>query len=57
MKQIMVHVMIPHGESKTGRKTRFISEKYFNLDHEHGRIGKNSIWMTDADYHSALQSI
>ena len=36
-------------------KTRFISEKYFNLDHEHGGLEENSIWMTDQDYHSALQ--
>ena len=36
-------------------KTRFISEKYFKLDHEHGGLEENSIWMTDPDYHSALQ--
>ena len=56
VKQIMVHVVdtTPVVEKPEG-KTRFISEKYFNLDHEHGGLEENSIWMTDADYHSALQ--
>jgi len=56
VKQIMVHVVdtTPVVEKPEG-KTRFISEKYFNLDHEHGGLEENSIWMTDPDYHSALQ--
>ena len=56
VKQIMVYVVdtTPVVEKPEG-KTRFISEKYFNLDHEHGGLEENSIWMTDADYHSALQ--
>ena len=56
VKQIMVHVTdTTPVKVKPEGKTRFISEKYFNLDHEHGRLEENSIWMTDADYHSALQ--
>ena len=56
VKQIMVYVVdtTPVVEKPEG-KTRFISEKYFNLDHEHGGLEENSIWMTDPDYHSALQ--
>jgi len=56
VKQIMVYVVdtTPVVEKPEG-KTRFISEKYFKLDHEHGGLEENSIWMTDADYHSALQ--
>ena len=56
VKQIMVYIVdtTPVVEKPEG-KTRFISEKYFNLDHEHGGLEENSIWMTDADYHSALQ--
>ena len=57
VKQIMVHVVdtTPVVEKPEG-KTRFISEKYFNLDHEHGGLEENSIWMTNPDYHSALQN-
>ena len=56
VKQIMVHVTdTTPVKVKPEGKTRFISEKYFNLDHEHGVLEENSIWMTDADYHSALQ--
>ena len=56
VKQIMVHVTdTTPVKVKPEGKTRFISEKYFNLDHEHGGLEENSIWMTDADYHSALQ--
>jgi len=56
VKQIMVHVTdTTPVKVKLEGKTRFISEKYFNLDHEHGGLEENSIWMTDADYHSALQ--
>ena len=56
VKQIMVHVIdTTPVKVKPEGKTRFISEKYFNLDHEHGGLEENSIWMTDADYHSALQ--
>ena len=56
VKQIMVYVVdtTPVVEKPEG-KTRFISEKYFKLDHEHGGLEENSIWMTDPDYHSALQ--
>ena len=56
VKQIMVHVTdTTPVKVKPEGKTRFISEKYFNLDHEHGGLEENSIWMTDPDYHSALQ--
>ena len=56
VKQIMVHVTdTTPVKVKPEGKTRFISEKYFKLDHEHGGLEENSIWMTDADYHSALQ--
>ena len=56
VKQIMVYVVdtTPVVEKPEG-KTRFISEKCFKLDHEHGGLEENSIWMTDPDYHSALQ--
>ena len=56
VKQIMVYVVdtTPVVEKPEG-KTRFISEKYFKLDHEYGGLEENSIWMTDPDYHSALQ--
>ncbi len=56
VKQIMVYVVdtTPVVEKPEG-KTRFISEKYFKLDHEHGGLEENSIWMTNPDYHSALQ--
>ena len=56
VKQIMVYVVdtTPVVEKPEG-KTRFISEKYFKLDHEHGGLEENSIWMIDPDYHSALQ--
>ena len=56
VKQIMVYVVdtTPVVEKPEG-KTRFISEKYFKLDHDHGGLEENSIWMTDPDYHSALQ--
>ena len=56
VKQIMVYVVdtTPVVEKPEG-KTRFISEKYFKLDHEHGGLEENSIWMTDPDYHFALQ--
>ena len=56
VKQIMVYVVdtTPVVEKPEG-KTRFISEKYFKLDHEHCGLEENSIWMTDPDYHSALQ--
>ena len=56
VKQIMVYIVdtTPVVEKPEG-KTRFISEKYFKLDHEHGGLEENSIWMTDPDYHSALQ--
>ena len=57
VKQIMVHVTdTTPVEVKPEGKTRFISEKYFNLDHEHGGLEENSIWMTDPDYHSVLQN-
>ena len=57
MKQIMVYVVdtTPVVEKPEG-KTRFISEKYFKLDHEHGGLEENSIWMIDPEYHSALQN-
>ena len=56
VKQIMVHVTdTTPVKVKPEGKTRFISEKYFNLNHEHGGFEENSIWMTDPDYHSALQ--
>ena len=56
VKQIMVYVVdtTPVVKKPEG-KTRFISEKYFKLDHDHGGLEENSIWMTDPDYHSALQ--
>ena len=56
VKQIMVHVVdtTPVVEKPEG-KTRFISEKYFNLDHEHGGLEENSIWMMNPEYHAALQ--
>ena len=56
VKQIMVHVVdtTPVVEKPEG-KTRFISEKYFKLDHEHGGLEENSIWMTNPEYHAALQ--
>ena len=56
VKQIMVYVVdtTPVVKKPEG-KTRFISEKYFKLDHEHGGLEENSIWMTDPDYYSALQ--
>ena len=56
VKQIMVYVVdtTPVVEKPEG-KTRFISEKYFKLDHEHGGLEENSIWMTDPDYYFALQ--
>ena len=56
VKQIMVHVTdTTPVKVKPEGKTRFISEKYFNLDHEYGGLEENSVWMTDQDYHSALQ--
>ncbi len=56
VKQIMVHVVdtTPVVEKPEG-KTRFINEKYFQLDHEHGGLEENSIWMTNPEYHAALQ--
>ena len=56
VKQIMVHVVdtTPVVEKPEG-KPRFISEKYFNLDHEHGGLEENSIWMMNPEYHAALQ--
>ena len=56
VKQIMVYVVdtMPVVEKPEG-KTRFISEKYFKLDHEHGGLEENSIWMTNLEYHAALQ--
>ena len=56
VKQIMVYVVdtTPVVEKSEG-KTRFISEKYFKLDHEHGGLEENSIWMTNPEYHAALQ--
>ena len=57
VKQIMVYVVdtTPVVEKPEG-KIRFISEKYFKLDHEHGGLEENSIWMIDPEYHSALQN-
>jgi hypothetical protein len=56
VKQIMVYVVdtTPVVEKPEG-KTRFINEKYFKLDHEHGGLEENSIWMTNPEYHAALQ--
>ena len=56
VKQIMVYVVdtTPVVEKPEG-KTRFISEKYFKLDHDHGGLEENSIWMTNPEYHAALQ--
>ena len=56
VKQIMVYVVdtTPVVEKPEG-KTRFISERYFKLDHEHGGLEENSIWMTNPEYHAALQ--
>ena len=56
VKQIMVYVVdtTPVVKKPEG-KTRFISEKYFQLDHEHGGLEENSIWMTNPEYHAALQ--
>ena len=56
VKQIMVYVVdtTPVVKKPEG-KTRFISEKYFKLDHEHGGLEENSIWMTNPEYHAALQ--
>ena len=58
VKQIMVYVVdtTPVVEKPEG-KTRFISEKYFKLDHDHGGLEENSIWMTDPDYYFALQKV
>ena len=56
VKQIMVYVTdTTPVKVKPEGKTRFISEKYFNLDHEHGGLEENSIWMTNPEYHAALQ--
>ena len=56
VKQIMVHVTdTTPVKVKPEGKTRFISEKYFKLDHEHGGLEENSIWMTNPEYHAALQ--
>ena len=45
VKQIMVHVTdTTPVKVKPEGKTRFISEKYFKLDHEHGGLEENSIW-------------
>ena len=58
VKQIMVYIVdtTPVVEKPEG-KTRFISEKYFKLDHEHGGLEENSIWMTDPDYHSTAEGV
>ena len=56
LKQITVHVVdTTPVKVKPEGKTRFISEKYFQLDHEHGGFEENSIWMTNPEYHAALQ--
>ena len=56
VKQIMVYIVdtTPVVEKPEG-KTRFISGKYFKLDHDHGGLEENSIWMTNPEYHAALQ--
>ena len=55
-KQITVYVVdtTPVAVKPDGT-TRFISEKYFNADYEHGGLAENSIWKTDAEYTAALQ--
>ena len=57
LKQITVHVVntTPVNVKPEG-KTRFISEGYFNQDHEHGGLEENSIWITDPEYKTALQN-
>ncbi|MBO5523564.1 MAG: hypothetical protein J5986_07810, partial [Roseburia sp.] len=56
-KQIMVYVVdtTPQKVKPIGT-TRFISEKYFNMDYEHGGLEDNSIWKTDPEYTAVLQS-
>ena len=55
-KQITVYVVDTSPKKvKPVGTTRFISEKYFNTDHDHGGLEDNSIWKTDPEYQAVLQ--
>ena len=55
-KQITVYVVDTSPQKvKPVGTTRFISEKYFNADHDHGGLEDNSIWKTDPEYQAVLQ--
>lgn len=55
-KQIMVYVVDTTPKViKPAGTVRFISEKYYNADYEHGGLADNSIWKTDPEYRTALQ--
>lgn len=55
-KQIMVYVVDTTPKViKLAGTVRFISEKYYNADYEHGGLADNSIWKTDPEYRTALQ--
>lgn len=55
-KQITVHIVdtTPQPVKPIGT-TRFISEKYFHADYEHGGLEDNSIWKTNPEYRRTLQ--
>ena len=55
-KQITVYVIDTSPQKvKPVGTTRFISEKYFNTDYDHGGLENNSIWKTDPEYQAVLQ--
>ncbi len=55
-KQIMVYVVDTTPKViKPAGTVRFISERYYNADYEHGGLADNSIWKTDPEYRTALQ--
>ena len=55
-KQIMVYVVDTTPKAiKPAGTVRFISEKYYNADYEHGGLADNSIWKTNPEYRTVLQ--
>ncbi len=59
MKQIMVYVVdtTPVVEKSQREKPDLSVKNIFKLDHEHGGLEENSIWMSRSDYYFALQKV
>lgn len=54
VKQVTIYVVDTSPQPVKTATTRFINEKYYYADYEHGGLPEDSIWKTDPEYRAAL---